>query len=122
MLTPRFRVTLSTRAGRVVHQDVVQAETPGDARTRVIREKYGPRVFWDAAEDEPRAGRVVDLLERRRGLKTRLVEKPLTPCLALKIERLSPTGRTPSKPALQNIPIRTETGRQIREAFRGKRT
>lgn len=84
----RFRVTLATRAGRVVHRELVAAETPGDARTRLIRDKYGPRVFWDAAEDNPRAGRVVDLAEKRRGLKTRLVEKPLTPCLTLKIERM----------------------------------
>lgn len=84
----RFKVTLATRAGRVVHRELVAAETPGDARTQLIRDKYGPRVFWDAAEDNPRAGRVVDLLEKRRGTKTRLVEKPLTPYLALKIERM----------------------------------
>ncbi len=29
----------------------------------------------------------------------------------------SPTGRLPQGPALQSIPIRTEVGRQIREAF-----
>ncbi len=29
----------------------------------------------------------------------------------------SPTGRSPEGPALQNIPIRTELGRQVREAF-----
>lgn len=84
----RYRVTLTTRAGRAVHRATVEAETPGDARTRTIRAKYGPRVFWDAAEDAPRAGRVVDLLERRRGTKVRLVEKPLTPYLNLKIERV----------------------------------
>lgn len=32
--------------------------------------------------------------------------------------RPSPTGRGPSRPAIQNIPIRTETGRKISEAFR----
>lgn len=84
----RFRVTLQTRAGRVVHREIVAAETPGDARLHLLRDKYGPRVFWDAAEDNPRAGRVVALVEKRRGTKTRLVEKPLTPLLALTIKRL----------------------------------
>ena len=31
---------------------------------------------------------------------------------------LSPTGRRTSRPALQNIPIRTEEGKHIRDAFR----
>lgn len=35
---------------------------------------------------------------------------------------MSPTERKPSTPALQNVPIRTEVGRQIRDTFTKGRT
>lgn len=34
----------------------------------------------------------------------------------------TPTGRVPSQPRMQNIPIRTEEGRRIREAFLKERS
>jgi hypothetical protein len=37
---------------------------------------------------------------------------------ALRLPPYTPTGRTPSGPNIQNIPVRTEAGRQITAAFR----
>lgn len=33
------------------------------------------------------------------------------------MEKHSPTGRSPGKPNIQNIPIRTDEGRQLRESL-----